>query len=247
MVNKPRIYQLLRQAGVIYTRADAMNLLKQNHVQVDGKIVRNPEYQVNPKKEQITVNGKPLLIQIPKKYYMLNKPVGFITSKEEEAGKRHILELIHEDQRIKNTLFPIGRLDCNTSGIIIITNDGEFANKLLQPESNIEKEYLVQIKGMLKDEQIRQIESGIIILVDKQPYKTLPSKVRLIRQSSQSSEFSIIITEGKKRQIRLMLEAIGHKVQSLKRIRIGTLAIEGKEGEYKEIKQEKIKELKSLS
>lgn len=244
MVNKPRIYQLLRQAGLINTRADAMKLLKEGKVLVNSKPVYNPEFQLNPKKESILVNNRPLSYT-PKKYFKLNKPLGYLTSKKSIHAKKHIMELIHCDKKLKNTLFPVGRLDYNTTGLIIITNDGDFAHKILQPNNKIEKEYIVTMKGRLSADEIKLLESGITIQVDNQPYKTLPAKVHAIHSSIQSTSFSVIITEGKKRQVRLMVAALGHELLSLKRVRIGALRLGSlAEGYFQELNENEIKKIK---
>src|SRR3989338_5747036 len=195
MVKKQRIYQILRKAGLINTRADAIKLLNEGKVLVNNNPIYNPEFQVNPKKEIILVNNKPFS-SMPKKYFLLNKPLGYLTSKKRSLGKKHVLELIHCDKKLKNTLFPIGRLDYNTTGLLLITNDGDFAHQLLQPKNKIEKEYVVAIEGHLSDDDIRLLETGITIQVDNHPYKTLPAKVCII-SSKQSTSFSLTITEGK--------------------------------------------------
>ena len=244
MVKKQRIYQILRKAGLINTRADAIKLLNEGKVLVNNNPIYNPEFQVNPKKEIILVNNKPFS-SMPKKYFLLNKPLGYLTSKKRSLGKKHVLELIHCDKKLKNTLFPIGRLDYNTTGLLLITNDGDFAHKVLQPRNKIEKEYMVTMKGRLSDSDLKHLEMGIEIIVDNHPYKTLPAKVKIINSSTQSTSFSIIITEGKKRQVRLMVAALGHTILSLKRIRIGTLLLgEIPESNFRELTENEMKKIK---
>lgn len=241
MVHKPRIYQLLRRAGLIDTRNDALVLLKSGKVLVNDKPVFNPDFQVNPKKEKITINDKPLTLEIQKKYFILNKPAGYLTSKKRSHGKRSVMELIHEPPLLKNTLFPVGRLDVNSTGLLIITNDGELAHHILRPTHHIEKEYLVLIKGRITGSDAKKLESGIIIPIDEKPYKTLPAKVKIIKTTPQTTELTLTIIEGKKRQVRLMVAALGYTVLSLHRIRIGNLKLgDIPEGTYKEISSEKI-------
>ena len=242
MVNKPRIYQILRRSGIINTKSDALNLLKERAVKVDGRIISNPNFQLNPKKETITIREIPLSLEIQKKYFILNKPTGYITSKKPSLGKKYVMELIHTTPPIHNTLFPVGRLDVETSGLMIITNDGALAHSILQPKKNIEKEYLVTINSSLTEQEKKKLSEGITIKVKNQPYKTLPSKINVIKQSLNSTEISITLIEGKKRQVRLMIAALGHKVLSLKRIRIGNLLLSTlRERESKELKEEEIR------
>ncbi len=231
MVHKPRIYQLLRRAGVIHTEKDALVLLRSGQVKVNGKPVHNPNFQVNHKKEQITVNDKPLSTELPKAYFILNKPVGYLTSKNPSGEKKSIMDLINCPKDLKNTLFPVGRLDYNTSGLILITNDGEFAHRILQPENQIEKEYRITLNKPLGSTHKIALEHGVAIQVNNQPYTTKPAKVTL-------NPLIITITEGKKRQVRLMFKSLGYTVTSLQRIRIGNLRLKLKEGEYKKIEKE---------
>ena len=231
MVNKPRIYQLLRRAGLIHTEKDAIALLKSGAVKVNDKPIQNPNFQVNPKKEQITISGKPLPIAKTKVYFILNKPVCYLTSKNPSGDKKSIMDLIHCPKELKNTLFPVGRLDYNTSGLIIITNDGDFAHKILQPRNQIEKEYLVALNKPLTTADKSKLEHGVTITVNDQPYTTKPAKIA-------PNPLRITITEGKKRQVRLMFKALGYTVTELQRIRIGNLKPNIKESEYKEIEKE---------
>ncbi len=241
MAKKSRIYQLLRQAGLIYTRNDAIRLLKSGKVLVNHRPVYNPDFQVNAKKESVLVDGKPLSIEIPKKYFVLNKPANCLTSKKGSEGKKHIMQLIKVNDQIKNSLFPVGRLDYNTTGLIIITNDGKLAISLLSPKNKIEKEYVATVAGILTKEEIRQLESGITIEVNNKHYKTLPAKIKALSQTKQTTTCSITITEGKKRQVRLMFGRWNHAVLDLKRVRIGNLTLDNlKEGEYRELTKEEI-------
>ena len=231
MVNKPRIYQLLRRAGVIHTEKDAIALLNSGQVKVNDKPIHNPNFQVNPKKEQITINDIPLPTQVKKVYFILNKPAGYLTSKNPSGDKKSIMDLIDCPKELKNTLFPVGRLDYNSSGLIIITNDGDFAHQILQPKNRIEKEYLVTLDRPLAVADRVKLENGVIITVSNKPYKTKPATISL-------NPLTITIIEGKKRQVRLMFKALGYTVTELQRIRIGNLKLNIKGAEYKEIEKE---------
>src|SRR3989344_7347627 len=133
MVHKPSIYQILRKAGIIYTRKDAEELLKSKKILVNGKSISGLDYQCNPKKSTILIDGKPLPTPTIFNYFMLHKPVGYVTSKQRDRNKKNVMELLHEPPELMNSLFPVGRLDYNTSGLLIITNDGKLAKRLLDP------------------------------------------------------------------------------------------------------------------
>jgi len=174
---------------------------------------------------------------------MLNKPRQYLCHRTRSFGKKSILELFDLPKAVKNQINPVGRLDYESEGLIILTNDGDFANRILQPKTKLEKEYEVLVKGELDERTKERLEQGIEIEVGGderkgQPktmtHKTLPAMIRIIDRSTQVTRFSIIIQEGKKRQIREMMKAVKLKVLSLKRIRIGNLTLgDLKEGAYK--------------
>lgn len=239
MVQKPRIYQILRRAGLIETKEDALRLVRMGKIVVNGKSVKTLDFQANPKKDDIFIGGKKIVFCIEKRYFILNKPVGYLTSKKESEGKRSVMDFVVVDRKVKNTLFPVGRLDYSTSGLIIITNDGELAHQILQPRKHIEKEYRVVVEGYFSDSDVRRIEEGVSILVNGEQYTTLPAKIKIVKKEKQKTECMIIITEGKKRQVRLMMQAMGHLVIALHRTRIGGLTLEGvAEGKCREYSKE---------
>ena len=253
MVHKPTIYQLLRKAGIISLRKDTETLLKEGKISVDGKVISRLDYQINPKKEKITVSGKLLLSEseskfpVPQKIFMLHKPIGYLTTKIQVHGRKNVMELIQEDMTLKNSLFPVGQLDFNTSGLLIITNDGALAKRLLDPYKKVEKEYLVEISGKLSDKAVKKIKKGMIIQLEEGLYKTLPAEIRIKERDAlenihtQKTIFTLILHEGKKRQIRRMMDTLGYKVLKLHRFRIGKLVLgDLKEGKYREVGREEI-------
>lgn len=250
MVQKKRLYQYLRQSGLINTKADAVKLLNAGRVTIDDKPVKNPDFQVNPKKKTIKVDNKPIKLEAEKLYIMLNKPPKFLSHRKREHGKKHLLELIDLPKEIKNTINPVGRLDFESRGLIILTNDGDFANKILQPKTKLDKEYEVLVKGCLDDDLKQKLEDGIHITIEgdkrkKQEryikHKTKPCKIKLKKRNNQTTLFQITITEGKKRQIREMAKAVKLKVLDLKRIRIGNLKLNRlPEGQWKEFKRDDV-------
>lgn len=194
---------------------------------------------------EVSSNDKILLddriISINKKtkeYYMLNKPLRVISSVSDERGRKTVVDLINTDSRI----FPIGRLDYMTTGLIILTNDGEIFNKLIHPKKEIFKNYLVSIKGKIILEHIKKIEDGIII----DGVKTLPAKVEVLKIDN-NTKLRISIREGRNRQIRKMLGKFGYQILSLSRESIGDISIGNlKIGEFRKLNQKEIDYLKSL-
>ncbi len=203
-----------------YSRRKAEELILAEKVKVNDEIVRDLSTQIQSS-DKVYLNGK--LIK-PQKfvYYALNKPVGYTTTIADPHAEKLITELVPKDPPV----FPVGRLDKETSGLIFITNDGDFAQKMTHPKYEKEKEYIVETNNKLSDESLNKLRNGIIL----KDGMTAPAKVRNLG----SKKYSIIIHEGRNRQIRRMIEAAGAKVVSLKRIRIGDFELEDlKEGKYK--------------
>jgi len=238
MANKLRLYQFLRQSGEIASLEEAKGLVQQRKITVNDKIVPFLHFQINPKKDVIKINGKEVNITAPKIYLMLNKPVGYITSPQgKDKERNNILDLIKVEEKIKKTLFAAGRLDMNTSGLLLITNDGNFVRRILHPGNHIEKEYEVKVDNPLTTEEINKLEKGLKIEINGKKYQTMPAKVQLINDNT----YSLIICEGKKRQIRVMMKTLGHPVLELKRVRLGKLKLGNLEtGKYIEVKKEDI-------
>lgn len=222
-----RLQKFLAHAGVSSRRA-AEELILKGKVKVNGQTIRELGFIVDENNDDIEFNGKNVEIKENKIYLALNKPVGYICSASDQQGKS-ILSLIKTKERI----YPVGRLDKDSSGLIILTNDGDFANSIIHPRYNCEKEYFVVLEHELKPKDIARLESGMIL----DGKKLKPAKV----VSAKSNSARIIIHEGVNRQVRRMLGSLGHNVLKLKRIRIGKLELgDLKEGAYRKIKKENI-------
>ena len=263
MVHKPTIYQILRKAGIISLRSEAEVLVRAGNITLNEKKITRLDYQFNPKKETLLVHGKKIpsttLPKISQKIFMLHKPVGYLTTKKTVQGRKKVMDLLHENKPLMNSLFPVGQLDYMTSGLLLITNEGKLARKILSPvshlekypASHLEKEYLVEISGALSEQDIQRIQQGMTILLESGPYITLPAEIQIKENSSTKNNFlktsykknlfTITLHEGKKRQIRRMMETLGHKVIALHRFRIGKLFLGNlPEGKYREVKKEEI-------
>ena len=214
----------------------AEELICNGEVKVNGKIVTELGTCVD-KSDAITVSGKSLTYE-QKEYILLNKPRGVITSTNDEKGRKTVLDLIDTDKR----LYPVGRLDYDTTGALLLTNDGELANLLMHPKNNIEKLYIAKVNGFVDKESLIKLAKGVYI----DNFKTSKAKVRLKKydKKTNTSIVEIIIHEGKNHQVKKMFEAVGYEVLKLKRERISFLTIDSlKSGEYRYLSLKEVKKL----
>ena len=214
-------------------------MTQNGNVKVNGLVVTEMGYDVLPD-DTVEVNGRTIAHIGKPVYLMMNKPKGVITTASDEKGRPTVLDLITD---IPERIFPVGRLDYNTTGLLLLTNDGDLANKLAHPGHEVGKTYRAKVSGVLSDKKIRQLEKG----VDIGGYITKPAKVRVIKQTSKSAEVEITISEGKNRQVRKMFRAVGCPVQELCRIALGELYLARlKEGSYRKLTKTEVAYLKDL-
>jgi len=236
-MEKIRLNKYLASLGVA-SRREIDLMITQGKIKVNGEIplagIRVDENDI------ILINGKKMRTKQPKKvYYLLNKPLNTLSTVKDDRGRKTVVDLIKTKERI----FPIGRLDYNTTGLLILTNDGELFNKLIHPRSQVYKKYQVEVIGVISQEQIKLLQEGILL----NDGMTLPAIVNLLFTSKHNNILEIYIREGRNRQVRRMVEAIGHRIISLKREKLGELTIEGlKEGAYRELTLKEIEYLYSL-
>lgn len=209
-----------------------MNTYLNGKVKVNGIVSEELGLVIDELNDIVEVNNKKIRLINDKIYIMLNKPVGYITTSNDQFSRPSVLDLIKE----KNRVFSIGRLDMYTEGLLLLTNDGEFANKLMHPKNKIEKTYLVKVNDKVSDDNIKNLEAG----VDIGGYITKPAKVKKITDN----KFEIIISEGKNRQIRKMCESQNLKVSNLRRIKVGNIQLGNlKVGEYRFLGLDEIKNI----
>ncbi len=195
-------------------------LILDGKVEVNGKTVYDSAYQVKPT-DKIKVKGKKIGKPPEKIYLLLNKPKGYLTAVSDNMGRKTIYNLLpYKIKKLK--VYPAGRLDINSEGILFITNDGDIANKVLS--SKFEKQYLVKVSGFPEQKKIEYLKKGVII---HKKIKTKPCKIKFLRKTKSNSWYEVILTEGKKNQIREMFKLIGHSVLKLKRVRIGPFVLKG--------------------
>ncbi len=212
-----RINKYLAQCN-ISSRRKVEEFITSGKVMVNDVVVTNLATQILST-DIVKVDGiivKPTNVKI---YFLLNKPIGYITTVSDEQGRHTVLDLI---ERTTERIFPVGRLDCNTEGMLILTNDGDFANKLIHPSKEIDKVYEVTVKYQPSIDQFTQLEKGVVI----DDFLTSPSKISNKQKLDNGwYRFNITIHEGKNRQVRKMMQAVGVKVMALKRIKIGSLPL----------------------
>ena len=234
-----RLQKVIAASGIASRRASEQ-LILDGVVKVNGEVVTTLGTLVDENVE-IEVNGK-RINQEEKVYYVLNKPEGYVSTTDDELNRRTVMDLIQVKQRI----FPIGRLDYDTTGVLLLTNDGDFMNALVHPKFKVEKEYHVKVQGLLRKETSTKLCRGI----DLGDFKSSGAKIFDVRydENKANSYAKIIIHEGKYHQIKRMFEAVGHPVLRLKRHRFGTITAEGiKIGEFRRLKPHEIKQLWNLS
>lgn len=234
-----RLHVRIARSGICSRRA-AEELIKQSRVAVNGEIVVEMGLKVGPD-DQVAVDGR--VLDIPKNYtVVLNKPLGCVTTMRDPQGRPTIIRYLPD---MGVPLKPVGRLDMDTEGLLVCTNDGELANRLAHPRYGVEKEYQVIVEGIPGEKPLTKLRKGIWI----EGGKTAPAKVEIIHAepTKNTTGLRVTIHEGRKRQVRLMFEAAGHPVISLKRIRYGPLTIKGmRSGEARMLGKQEVDELKRL-
>lgn len=229
-----RLQKYLSMCGVA-SRRKSEELIKNGKVEVNGKIIKELGTKVS-NKDIVIVDGKALTIE-QKEYYLLYKPEKVVTTTKDEKGRVSVIDLINTEVK----LFPVGRLDYDTSGALILTNDGELSNLLMHPSKNIEKEYSVKLEGVIKINEVKELEKGIIL--DDKKTKKCKIKIKKIDKKNNKSYLNIILTEGRNHEVKNLFNYFGYKVVKLKRERIDFLTLEGlKKGEARRLKTKEIKE-----
>lgn len=233
-----RLQKVMAAAGV-NSRRKCEELILEGEVRVNRKVVDKLPAFVDPQKDIITVNGKRIHI-VEKVYYLLNKPKGIICTNSDPYGRKKAIDLIDCSERI----FCVGRLDADTMGAIILTNDSELSNRLTHPRYDLPKSYEVKIKGRIDGEAIEKLKKGVWLAEGK----TSKSSIKIIKRSNQETLLEITIRQGLNRQIRRMLAKVGFKVKTLKRTKIGNIELKGlKIGSYKKLTKSQISYLKKAT
>lgn len=214
-----RLNRFLATCG-LGSRRSSEALIAEGRVKVNGQIVDTPAVIVTPGQDEVRVDGK--LVSVPRKhtYYLLHKPEGVVTTAQDPEGRLTVIQLVPSSPRV----FPVGRLDQDTSGALLLTDDGDLANQVLHPRYRIDKEYEAVVEGTMEEKTIHAIRSGMVLEGESRP--TAPAQVEILERRPRRTQIRLILHEGRKRQIRRMLEKVGHPVIHLRRIRIGPILLD---------------------
>ena len=234
-----RLQKYLAQCGVA-SRRNAEKMILNGQVEVNGSIVREMGIQIEEGKDIVTVSGSVVIKKKKKHYLAYNKPIGEITTVYDPEGRPTVLDKFR-DYPVR--LFPVGRLDFDSEGLLLLTNDGDLMNRLLHPSSEISKKYLVKASNQVTEQEIHRLRTGVII----NGKMTSPAQVHLIRRETFDTVLLISIHEGRNRQVRKMLEAVGHQVVSLKRVEFGPIVLgDLPRGQWRKLSDNEIAKLKNL-
>ena len=232
-----RLQKYLAECGIA-SRRKCEEYIIQGKVQVNGKTITELGVKVNPEKDKITFEGKNVKQEERKVYILLNKPIGYVTTSDEQFGRDKVLDLV----KVRERVVPVGRLDMYTSGALILTNDGDFVYKVTHPKHEITKTYTVTVKGIIKNEEVEQLRKGVKI----DDYTTRPAKVKILKTDEEKdiSRLEITIHEGKNRPPRRMCESVGRRVIALHRSKIGNIGVKDIElGKWRYLKDFEVKTL----
>ena len=234
-----RIQKIMAQGGIA-SRREAERLILDGRVTLNGKVVVELGTKADTDNDYIKVNGKLITRPEPKAYVILFKPRGYVTTSKDPEGRPTVMELL---EKVKVRVFPVGRLDYDTEGLILCTNDGDLAHRLQHPSHEIPKTYLVKVDGVPTQEGVLKLRNGVKL----RDGMTAPARVKIIKKAEANSWLEIIIHEGRNRQIKRMFEAIGHTVIKLKREGLAFLTLgELKPGEFRHLNAEEVKNLKAI-
>ena len=236
-----RLQKFMADCGIA-SRRKCEELILAGKVTVNGEIVTRLGVKISPKQDEVIYNGKILKPENRKIYILLNKPIGYVTTVNDQFFRDTVLDLV----KVKERIVPVGRLDMYTSGALLLSNDGDFVYKVTHPKHEIEKTYNVTLKGEITEDDLNKLEHGVEIQNDEESYITIPAKVHILKidKNKNQSRIQVIIHEGKNRQVRKMCEAIGKKVLALHRSKIGSIAVNDlKLGEWRYLSENEIKDI----
>lgn len=235
-----RLQKIIAAAGIA-SRRKAEELIQQGLVSVNGKTVTELGSKADPETDSIRVNDKLLKGAERHEYIALNKPRGYVTTVSDPEGRPTVMELVHSKARI----YPVGRLDFNSEGLLLLTNDGDLAHKLMKAASHIPKTYLVKVAGHPEEEKLRRLRAGVTIAEERNPgrrVRTAPAQIRVIKEA-ENPWLEVTLHEGRNRQIRKMFEEVGHHVEKIRRVRYGPLELDLPPGESRMLNLKEVAQL----
>lgn len=239
-VSQIRLQKILSQAGVASRRA-AEKLIAEGRVTVNGTVVSEMGSKADPAVDEIRVDGRRIRASERRRYILLNKPVGYVTTRQDPQKRRTVIDLL---QGVREYVYPVGRLDYDTAGLLLLTNDGDLAAQLTHPRHGVERTYEARVAGVPDRDALDRLRKGIPL----DGRRTLPADVALVSRGRHDQEgiLRLTIREGRNRQVRRMCEAVGHPVRALTRVRFGSVSDRRlKPGEWRELGPEEVAKLKS--
>lgn len=237
-----RLQKIMAGCGIA-SRRKAEEIIAAGRVTLNGKVVVEQGTKADPERDVICVDGK--LLRRPERlvYFLLNKPKGYVTTVSDPAGRATVMELIPTNA---GRVYPVGRLDYASEGLLLMTNDGALAQKLTKAGSHVPKTYLVKISGKPEEKDIERLRAGITIEVeDGRRVKTSPAKIRLAEDGT-NPWYEVVLIEGRNRQIRRMFERVGHLVEKIKRVQLGPLVLDVGVGKHRALSQKEVEMLKRV-
>src|SRR6202451_4419052 len=238
-----RLQKIIAAAGVA-SRRKAEELISSGHVQVNGTVVTELGSKADPETDHVRVNGKLLHGAQRQVYLLLNKPKGYVTTVSDPEKRPTVMQLI---RGIRGRVYPVGRLDYASEGLLLMTNDGDLAHRLMKAPSHVAKTYVVKVAGTPKDDAINKLRAGVSIATDDgKRVKTGPALVRVVKEAT-NPWYEITLVEERNRQIRRMFEAVGHHVEKIKRVRYGPLTLDVPPGKFRSLTLREIERLKSAT
>lgn len=233
-----RLQKFMAQSGYA-SRRKSEEIIAAKRVKVNGKVVSEMGYNVDENRDVVEVDGKILKLIKNFEYYILNKPIGVVCSAKDEKDRVTVVDMIDTKRRI----YPVGRLDIDTTGLVLLTDDGELTNKIIHPKHEIEKTYIATVEGTPNAFGLRRLRTGIVI----EGRKTAPAKVKILKNFDTDSILEVVIREGRNRQVKKMFESVGHPVKKLMRIAIGDIKLGDLElGYYRKVTEDELRYLRSL-
>ena len=237
-----RLQKIIAASGIA-SRRKAEEIIAAGRVTLNGKVVVEQGTKADPQRDQISVDGKPLKSRERLLYFLLHKPKGYVTTVSDPEGRPTVMELM---KKCPQRVYPVGRLDYASEGLLLMTNDGQLAQRLMKAGSHAPKTYLVKISGQPDEQALNRLRAGITIeLEDGMRVKTSPAKLRLVEDSA-NPWYEVILSEGRNRQIRRMFQRVGFNVEKIKRVQLGPLVLDVPPGEYRALTVREVAQLKSL-
>jgi 23S rRNA pseudouridine2605 synthase len=238
-----RLQKIIAAAGIA-SRRKAEQLITSGQVQVNGAVITELGSKADPETDHIRVNGKLLHGAQRHVYLLLNKPRGYVTTMSDPEKRPTVMDLI---RGVKGRVYPVGRLDYASEGLLLLTNDGELTHKLMKAASHIPKTYVVKVAGTLREEATAKLRAGVSIATDDgKRVRTGPAGIRVVKESA-NPWYEVTLIEGRNRQIRRMFEAVGHHVEKIKRVRYGPLTLDVPPGKFRPLTSQEVDQLKAAT